>query len=89
MKFTIGQSHEGATRTITVQVLADQGKQLQRVITKYDGFVEDDDTLPPCSSYETVVRKQEGLSPNQKHTVVVEATHTDTSRDSGVKSWLD
>lgn len=90
MKFAISQIHEGITRTITVQVLADSGKKLQRVRTSYDGFPEDDDTLSPrVSSYETVVRKQEGLAPNQKHTVVVEAWHDDGSSDAGQKSWLD
>ena len=90
MKFTISQVHEGFTRTITVQVVADAGKKLSRVVTKYEGFVEDDDTLnPPGSSYETVVKKNEGLKPNQKHTVVVEGTHTDNTTDAGQKSWVD
>jgi hypothetical protein len=90
MKFTISQAHEGFTRTISVQVVADTGKKLSRVITRYDGFVEDDDTLNPAgSSYETVVKKNEGLTPNQKHTVVVEATHNDNTTDSGTKSWVD
>lgn len=90
MKFTISQVHEGLTRTISVQVVADAGKKLSRVITRYDGFVEDDDTLNPAgSSYETTVKKNEGLSPNQKHTVVVEATHNDNTTDAGVKSWVD
>jgi hypothetical protein len=90
MKFTISQAHEGFTRTISVQVVADAGKKLSRVITRYDNFVEDDDTLnPAASSYETVVKKNEGLTPNQKHTVIVEATHNDNTTDAGVKSWVD
>jgi len=90
MKFTINQTHEGIKRTITVQVVADTGKKLTRVTTKYDGFVEDDDTLDPAvSSYETVVKKDQGKTPNQKHTVVVEAWHNDNSTDAGQKSWVD
>jgi hypothetical protein len=90
VKFTISQVHEGFTRTISVQVLADAGKKLTRVVTKYGGFVEDDDLLNPAgSSYETIVKKNEGLTPNQKHTVIVEATHNDNTTDAGVKSWVD
>jgi hypothetical protein len=90
MKITIGQTHEGFTRTITVQVGADASKKLSRVKTTYDGFVEDDDMLNPAvSSYETVVKKNQGITPNQKHTVVVEAWHADNSSDAGQKSWFD
>ncbi|HEX8170258.1 MAG TPA: hypothetical protein VF824_06950 [Thermoanaerobaculia bacterium] len=90
MKFTISQQHEVNTRTITVQVVADSGKKLTRVVTRYDNFVIDDDTLSPAaSSYETVVKKNEGITPNQKHTVAVEATHNDATTDAGVKSWVD
>ena len=90
MKFTIGQTHEGLTRTITVQVVADAGKKLNRVKTTYDGFTEDDDTLNPAvSSYETVIKKSQGITPNQKHTVIVEGWHTDNSTDAGQKTWVD
>lgn len=90
VKFTISQQHEELTRTISVQVVADAGKKLLRVVTKYDGFVIDDDTLnPPGSSYETIVKRTEGLTPNQKHTVIVEAAHNDHTSDAGQKSWMD
>lgn len=90
MNFVISQVHEGFVRTITVQVTADANSKLARVVTKYDGFVIDDDSLNPAGSwYETAVKKNEGLSPGQKHTVVVEAWHTDKSSDAGTKSWVD
>ena len=92
MKFVISQTHEGLTRTITVQVTADTGKKLQRVRTTYDNFVEDDDTLnPKLSFYETVVKKTQGITPNQKHTVLVEAWHDDQppTSDAGQKTWID
>ena len=90
MQFTIQQSHEGVTRTIRVQVIADAGKKLQRVVTRYDGVPEDDDSMSqPVSHYETEVKKNQGVSPGRKHTVIVEGWHDDGSTDAGQKSWVD
>jgi hypothetical protein len=90
MKFTITASHDGFTRTIAVSVDADSGKHLQDVETKYDMFTLDHDyPNPPVGSYARTFTRQEGITPNQPHTVQVNARHTDGTSDSGIKKWND
>jgi len=90
LKFTITQSHDGFTRTIGVGVDADSGKRLSDVTTIYDGFtLNHDSPNPPVSSYNRTFAVQQGLTPNQPHTVQVNANHTDGTSDSGIKTWND
>lgn len=90
MKGTIGHSHGGFTRTISVSVTADQGVQFTRVRTEYDGFVLGDDVLqPPASAYHRSFTKTEGITPNQPHRVVVTAYDTNNKTDSCHTAWND
>jgi hypothetical protein len=90
MKFAIAQSHEGFTRTIDVKVDADAGKQLADVETTYGGFTLGHDFRnPPESAYQRTFTQQEGLTPNQPHTVKVRARHVDGSSDAASKTWND
>jgi hypothetical protein len=90
MKFTIFETQTGLTRSISVAVDADTGKQLARVDTIYDDFpLANDDCVPPVSSYSRQFEKTEGISPNQSHTVKVIARHTDGTIDGAEKIWTD
>lgn len=90
MNITINVSHGGFIRMIDVQALADAGKQLSRVETKYDQFpVGDRQLLPPASRYAESFQKQEGIAPGLDRVVVVTAWHTDGSSDSAQKRWRD
>ena len=90
MKFGITWSHEGFKRTIAVTVDADAGKRLADVETIYDNFpLGHDFPNPAVSSYSRTFTKQEGITPNQPHTVQVNARHTDGITDAGSKTWND
>ena len=90
MKITITPSYDGFTRTIAVSVDADSGKRIQDVETIYDHFTLGHDfPNPPVSTYSRAFTRQEGITPNQPHTVQVNARHTDGTSDSGVKTWND
>lgn len=90
MKITIAASHDGFTRTISVNVDADSGKRVQDVEAKYDMFtLFHDFPQPAVGSYSRVFTQQEGITPNQNHTVQVNARHTDGTSDSSVKTWKD
>lgn len=90
IRFAISQNHEGVTRTITVHVTADPGRQIARVPTDYDNFSLADEKLKrPSSSYDGSFKKTEGVTPNQRHTVVVRAWDTDGFEETGQKTWTD
>jgi len=90
MTFTITQSHEGLTRTINVAVKADGNKRLSDIDTVYDGFsLGHDFPNPQVSTYERAFTVQQGITPNQPHTIQVSARHGDGSSDSGSKTWND
>lgn len=90
MKIVITASHDGFTRTISVSVDADNGKRIQDVETKYDTFtLYHDSPNPAVGSYSRIFTQQEGITPNQNHTVQVNARHTDGTTDSSVKTWKD
>ncbi len=92
MKITITPAYDGFTRTISVSVDADSGKQIQEVETIYDNFTlghGHDLQNPPVSTYSRTFTQEEGITPNEPHTVRVNARHTDGTSDSGVKTWND
>jgi hypothetical protein len=90
MKFSIAQSFEGLTRTIDIEVTADSGKRLASIETTYDGFtLGHDSPNPPVSTYSRAFKVQQGLTPNQPHTVHVNARHVDGTSDAGEKTWVD
>lgn len=85
MKFTITWSQEGFKRAISVAVDADAGKRLAEVETIYDMLpLGHDSPNPPVSSYSRTFTKQEGITPNQPHTMQVNAKH---GRHNGC--WLE
>jgi hypothetical protein len=90
MKFVIAQSHDGFTRTIDINVEAGAGKRLADVETVYDGFsLGHDSPNPAVSTYARTFKRQEGITPNQPHTVQVRARHVDGTTDAGSRTWND
>lgn len=86
----LDQVLDGFHRTINVKVKADQGKQLQRVKSSFDGFDLADDYLQPAvANYANSFVKQDGIKLNTQRKVLVEAWHTDGTSDAGEKQWQE